>query len=135
MDNLSPEQRSSNMSAVRGKNTSPELRVRRMLHAMGYRFRLHRKDLPGKPDIVLSKYRLCIFVHGCFWHQHPGCKRATIPETRKTEWQEKFRQNKERDDLVQKELENLGWRACVIWECEAKIPNNLIRIIAKNLKT
>lgn len=130
MDKLSRNQRSKNMAAVRGKNTSPELRVRRMLHAMGYRFRLHRKNLPGKPDIVLPKYRLCIFVHGCFWHQHPGCKRATIPETRREFWQEKFLQNKNRDDQAQKELRKMGWHVWTIWECETRQPDNLVRIIS-----
>ena len=122
------------MAAVRGKNTSPELRVRRMLHSMGYRFRLHRKDLPGKPDIVLPKYRLCIFVHGCFWHQHLGCKRATIPETRREFWQEKFRKNKKRDELSLKELGKLGWQVCTIWECETKIPDILAKIISRCFK-
>lgn len=134
MDKLSRNQRSKNMAAVRGKNTSPELRVRRMLHSMGYRFRLHRKDLPGKPDIVLPKYRLCIFVHGCFWHQHPGCKRATIPETRRKFWQEKFRKNKKRDELSLKELGKLGWQVCTIWECETKIPDILAKIISRCFK-
>jgi DNA mismatch endonuclease, patch repair protein len=82
MDRIPQAQRSKNMAAIRGKDTNPELRVRRLLHSMGYRFRLHRKELPGTPDIVLPKYRLCIFVHGCYWHQHQGCKRATIPDTR-----------------------------------------------------
>ena len=131
MDKLSPKQRSSNMAAVLGENTSPELRVRRILHAMGYRFRLHRKDLPGKPDIVLPRHRLCIFVHGCFWHQHPGCKRATIPETRRAFWEEKFRQNKIRDDLVRNELENLGWHVCTIWECELKSSDHLTKVISR----
>ncbi|MCK5723218.1 MAG: DNA mismatch endonuclease Vsr, partial [Gammaproteobacteria bacterium] len=108
MDKISRKQRAENMAAVSGKNTSPELRVRRILHSMGYRFRLHRKDLPGKPDIVLPKYRLCIFVNGCFWHQHPGCKRATIPETRKEFWEKKFCQNKKRDELSLIELSKLG---------------------------
>lgn len=130
MDKLSRNQRSKNMAAVRGKNTSPELRVRRMLHSMGYRFRLHRKDFPGRPDIVLPKYRLCIFVHGCFWHQHPGCNRATIPETRRKFWQEKFLQNKNRDAQAEKELKKMGWHVCTIWECETKQPDNLVEIIS-----
>jgi DNA mismatch endonuclease, patch repair protein len=134
MDKLNHEQRSKNMAAVRGKNTSPEMRVRRVLYAMGYRFRLHRKDLPGNPDIVLPKYRTCIFVHGCFWHQHPGCKRATIPETRKEFWMAKFHHNKERDDLARKEIEKLGWRVCVIWECETKAPDLLNELILRCLE-
>ncbi len=134
MDKISRKQRSKNMAAVRGKNTSPELRVRRMLHSMGYRFRLHRKNLPGKPDIVLPKYRLCIFVNGCFWHQHPGCKRATIPETRKEIWKKKFCQNKKRDELSLIELSKLGWQVCTIWECETKNPDTLAMIISRYLK-
>jgi len=85
------------MSAVKGRDTGPEIRVRKALHAMGYRFRLHRSDLPGKPDIVLPKYRLCIFVHGCFWHQHPGCHRATVPATDTARWLKKFEDNRVRD--------------------------------------
>jgi len=134
MDNVSRIQRSKNMAAVRGKHTTPELRVRRRLHAMGYRFRLHRKNLPGKPDIVLPKYRLCIFVHGCFWHQHPGCKRATIPETRRKFWQEKFLKNRIRDEKVQNELRRTGWHVCTIWECETKKDEDLTEIIAECFK-
>ena len=134
MDRLSSEQRSKNMAAIKAKDTSPEIRVRRMLHSMGFRFRLHRKDLPGKPDIVLPKYHLCIFVHGCFWHQHPGCKRATIPETRREFWQEKFRKNKARDELSLKELGKQGWQVCTIWECETKTPDILAKIISKCFK-
>lgn len=134
MDKLSRKQRSKNMAAVHGKNTSPELRVRRMLHSMGYRYRLHRKDLPGKPDIVLPKYHLCIFVNGCFWHQHQGCKRATIPETSREFWQEKFRKNRNRDVLSFIELEKLGWQVYTIWECETKHPDYLSKIIRLRLK-
>ena len=108
------------MAAIRGTNSAPELRVRSMLHSMGYRFRLHRKDLPGKPDIVLPKYHLCIFVHGCFWHQHVGCKKATIPKTRTEFWQKKLRQNMKRDEKVKKELEKMGWQVGSIWECQTK---------------
>lgn len=131
MDKLTPEQRSKNMAAVKGKDTTPEIRVRRMLHKMGYRFRLHRKDLPGKPDIVLPRYRLCIFVHGCFWHQHPGCKRATIPEFNREFWVTKFQGTLERDERAEKELRQQGWHVCVIWECETKKEEFLNRIIRK----
>ena len=120
MDKLSPEQRSQNMAAVKGKNTTPEIRVRRMLHKMGYRFRLHRKDLPGKPDIVLPRHRRCIFVNGCFWHQHPGCKRATIPEFNREFWVKKFQGTLERDERAENELIAQGWCVCIIWECETK---------------
>lgn len=119
-EKLSTTQRSNLMSHVRGKNTAPELLVRSALHKLGYRFRLHRKDLPGTPDIVLPKFKLCIFVHGCFWHQHPKCKRASLPVKNREFWIEKFRQNKLRDNEVNKQLMGLGWRTVVIWECETK---------------
>ena len=117
------------MAAVKGKNTAPEIRVRQMLHKMGFRFRLHRKDLPGKPDLVLPKYRLCIFVHGCFWHQHPGCKRATIPESNQEFWLTKFQGTLKRDKQAEKELRQQGWRVCIIWECETKKEESLDRVI------
>jgi len=120
MDKLTPERRSAVMSRVKGRNTAPEIKVRRALHSMGYRFRLHREDLPGKPDIVLPKYRLCIFVHGCYWHQHLGCKRATFPKSNKEFWINKFMQNKTRDEVATSSLVDLGWKVCVIWECQTK---------------
>ena len=120
MDRLSPEKRSEVMRQVRGKNTIPEMSVRKVLHAMGYRYRLHRKDLPGKPDIVLPKYHLCIFVNGCFWHQHPGCSRATIPASNVGFWEAKLTQTKARDHQNIVELSKLGWRTLVVWECETK---------------
>lgn len=137
MDKLTSQERSKNMAAVKGKNTTPEIRVRRMLHKMGYRFRLHRKDLPGKPDIVLTKYRLCIFVHGCFWHQHPGCKRATIPEFNHEFWLTKFQGTLKRDERAEKELREQGWHVCVIWECETKkeeFLNGIIRSCIPHVK-
>ncbi len=106
------------MRSVGQRNTTPELAVRKTLHAIGCRFRLHRKDLPGRPDIVLPKFRTAIFVHGCFWHRHPGCSRATTPKTRRDFWTAKFERNKERDAENVRELGALGWRTIVIWECE-----------------
>lgn len=106
------------MSRIRGKDTRPEMRVRSRLHRMGFRFRLHHKDLPGKPDIVLPAYRTVIFVHGCFWHRHPGCRFAYLPKSRVDFWQTKFRRNVERHEEVTTDLEELGWRVVVIWECE-----------------
>lgn len=106
------------MSRIRGKDTKPEMRVRSLLHRMGFRFRLHRKDLPGKPDIVLPAYETVVFVHGCFWHRHPGCRFAYTPKSRVDFWQTKFRRNVERHQEVTAELEELGWRVVVIWECE-----------------
>ena len=106
------------MAAVPNRNTKPEISVRKALHRLGYRFRLHRKDLPGNPDIVLPRYRLCIFVHGCFWHCHTGCKRAVIPASNTEFWIEKFHRNKERDESAIRRLHNTGWRVEVIWTCE-----------------
>jgi DNA mismatch endonuclease, patch repair protein len=108
------------MSRVRGKNTNPEMRVRRVAHALGLRFRLHRRDLPGKPDLVFPKHRVALFVHGCFWHRHPGCRKATDPKSREEYWQAKFSDNVERDARVVEKLEKLGWRVGTIWECESK---------------
>ncbi len=133
MDKLSRQQRSEIMAAVKGKNTNPELVVRKKLHELGYRFRLHRRCLPGNPDIVLPKYRTCIFIHGCFWHQHPGCKRATVPSTNVEFWRNKFDQTKLRDQKAVNELKGLGWNACVIWECETKINQALNAAIRRCL--
>ena len=106
------------MSRIRGKDTTPELVVRSALHRMGYRFRLHKRDLPGRPDIVLSKYWTVVFVHGCFWHRHPGCTQAYTPKSRVGFWRSKFDQNVRRDIAVRAELESLGWNVVVVWECE-----------------
>ena len=114
------EQRSRNMSAIKSKNTKPEIAVRKLLHSMGYRFRLHRKDLPGSPDIVLPKYKTAIFVHGCFWHRHENCKYASTPKTRKEFWEKKFRENINRDNLNQANLSLKGWKIIIIWECQLK---------------
>ena len=114
------EQRSRNMSAIKSKNTKPEIAVRKLLHSMGYRFRLHRKDLPGSPDIVLPKYKTVIFVHGCFWHRHENCKYASIPKTRKEFWESKFKANVKRDKEIQEKIKNIGWQYVVVWECEIK---------------
>ena len=119
------EQRSRNMSAIKSKNTKPEIKVRKVLHSMGYRFRLHSKDLPGSPDIVLPKYKTVIFVHGCFWHRHENCKYASTPKTRKEFWNKKFKENIKRDLEIQDKIKNLGWRSVVIWECETKNIENL----------
>ena len=114
------EQRSRNMSAIKSKNTKPEITVRKLLHSMGYRFRLHKKDLPGSPDIVLPKYKTVIFVHGCFWHRHQNCKYASNPKTRREFWKKKFKENIERDKKTQEKLKNLGWKTNIVWECEVK---------------
>ncbi len=104
------EQRSRNMSAIKSKNTKPEIKVRKVLHSMGYRFRLHRKDLPGSPDIILPKYKTVIFVHGCFWHRHENCKYASTPKTRQEFWEAKFQENINRDKLNQENLSSNGWK-------------------------
>jgi DNA mismatch endonuclease (patch repair protein) len=120
MDSVSPEKRSRNMAQVKGKNTKPEKLVRSLLHGMGYRFRLHSKQLPGKPDVVLPKYKAVIFVHGCFWHGHEGCRRATIPATRPEFWEQKISGNKERDRRNIAAIEKLGYRCFIVWQCELK---------------
>jgi DNA mismatch endonuclease (patch repair protein) len=117
------------MAAVANKDTVTELLVRSALHRLGYRFRLHVKHLPGTPDIILPRHRLCIFVHGCFWHQHPGCKRATIPASNSSFWETKFSRNINRDILVRKQLEASGWRVCVIWGCDVQKPDRLFKAI------
>lgn len=118
MDVFSREKRSRIMSRVSGKNTKPELLVRSLLHKMGFRFRLHRKDLPGKPDIVLPKFKKVIFIHGCFWHGHIDCRRSKRPTTNEEFWKEKLDRNKERDKNSLKNLSDLGWGVLVIWVCE-----------------
>ena len=118
------------MSRIRSKNTKPEITVRSQLHRAGYRFRLHVKDLPGTPDIVLPKYNSVIFVNGCFWHRHPGCKYAYNPKTRVKFWNQKFSQNIKRQEKVQKKLETLEWKVLTIWECEVgneKMINRIFR--------
>ncbi len=132
-DILSKEKRSWNMSRIKGKDTKPELLVRSLLHRMGYRFRLHRKDLPGKPDIVLPKYNTVIFVHGCFWHRHKDCKYAYNPKSRASFWQNKFKENIERDNKKQAELKKIGWEVIVIWECDLRKVEELKMKIKKEL--
>ena len=120
MDSLTKEKRSWNMSRIRSNDTTPELVVRSFLFRHGFRFRLHVKNLPGHPDIVLPKYRAVVEVRGCFWHRHPGCRQATMPSTNVEFWQEKFKRNVERDRNTEKQLKELGWNLIVVWECELK---------------
>lgn len=108
------------MKAVRQKNTGAELLTRRLLHALGLRFRLHRKDLPGSPDVVLPKHQTVIFIHGCYWHRHPGCKYASTPKTNQDFWLPKFQRNVERDARKEEALRALGWRVLIVWECETR---------------
>ena len=126
-DIVDRETRSRMMSGIRGKDTKPEILVRKALHAAGYRFRLHRNDLPGKPDIVLPRYRTVIFVHGCFWHGHM-CKHFKWPKTREDFWRAKITRNVERDREAIAALEKLGWTVKVVWECEVK-PNFDLQVI------
>ncbi|NJO36914.1 MAG: DNA mismatch endonuclease Vsr [Rhizobiales bacterium] len=119
-DFLTPAERSERMARVRGKHTAPELIVRRLLHGMGYRYRLHRRELPGSPDIVFPSRKKSIFVHGCFWHRHAGCRLTTMPRTHADFWQAKFASNIARDRRNVKALEELGWIALVVWQCETR---------------
>lgn len=118
MDNVSPARRSEIMSRISGKETKPELAVRKLAHSLGYRFRLHRRDLPGRPDVVFSKRNIALFVHGCFWHRHENCRFAYMPKSNIEFWQTKFKNNVARDARVETELKRLGWRVATIWECE-----------------
>lgn len=120
MDVMSKEQRSRCMSRIRAKDSKPEMIVRRVTHELGFRYRLHRKDLPGKPDLVFPSRRKVIYVHGCFWHQHAGCQLASKPKTRPEYWEPKLAGNMARDRRVQAELNKLGWAVLVVWECETK---------------
>ena len=108
------------MRSIRGRDTKPELLLRSYLHSLGYRYRLHRKDLPGSPDLVLPRHSLVIFVHGCFWHRHEGCFYKTMPKTRQSFWMEKFLGNVRRDNRAYAELKRQGWRVMVVWECGLK---------------
>lgn len=120
MDRLTKKARSWNMSRIRSRDTTPERIVRSILHRMGYRFRLHSKSLPGRPDVVLSRYKTVLFVHGCFWHRHPRCPFAYTPKSRKKFWAEKFNSNVARDRRVARTILALGWRVLVVWECELR---------------
>ena len=119
-DHLTVRERSEVMSRIRGKDTKPEMLVRRLVHGMGYRYRLHAKDLPGQPDLVFRPHRKAIFVHGCFWHRHEGCSRSGIPTTRRDFWRRKLDGNVRRDRRNEASLRKDGWRVLVIWECQTK---------------
>lgn len=127
MDTLTAERRSWNMSRICGKDTKPELTVRSLLHGMGYRFRLNNTALPGKPDIILPRYKTVIFVHGCFWHRHKDCKYAYNPKSRTEFWQRKFEATIRRDELVAEQLRKLEWNQLILWECEIKNKETLKR--------
>ena len=133
-DHTDKETRSAIMSKVRSKNTKPEIEVRRAFHRAGFRFRLHRSDLPGTPDLVFPRYGLALFVHGCFWHRH-GCKRTSMPATNREFWAEKFRRTLERDRKALKELKESGWETAVIWECQLETGiNRLLETLTESAK-
>lgn len=133
-DTLEACERSALMSRIRGRDTKPELVVRSLLHRMGYRFRLCRRDLLGSPDIVLPRHGAVVFVHGCFWHRHKGCKGATTPKSNVGFWQDKFVANVERDKRNQRGLRRLGWKVVVVWECELKKPVKLETKLRRKLE-
>jgi DNA mismatch endonuclease (patch repair protein) len=135
MDVFTREQRSAVMSLIRGKDSKPEVFVRRMAHALGYRFRLHRRDLPGTPDLVFPRLGKIIFVHGCFWHQHPSCRYAYQPKSNRPFWAKKFSENRARDKYVLKVLRKLGWKILVVWECQTRKPELLSQKIGRFLQS
>ena len=133
-DNVSPARRSQLMAGIRGQNTRPEMVVRRIAHRMGLRFRLYRKDIPSRPDLVFPKHRVAVLVHGCFWHQHDGCRYAHIPKSRVRYWTEKFSQNVARDRRNEEALRDVGWRVVVIWECETGDKQLVERKLASSVR-
>lgn len=128
-DRFTPEHRSKIMAAVRSRDTVPERKVRSIAHRLGFRFSLRRSDLPGRPDLVFPRLRSVIFVHGCFWHRHPGCSRASSPATNRAFWEAKFERNILRDADTLAQLHSLGWKSLVVWECDLKEPDDLARRI------
>ena len=131
VDILTKAERSERMSRVRGKDTKPELIVRRLVHRMGYRYRLYRRDLPGTPDLVLPSRKKSIFVHGCYWHRHPdpACKLARLPKSRLSFWKPKLESNRRRDEENLVRLRELGWEVLVVWECQVDHKDNLENIL------
>lgn len=134
MDTLSPEERSERMGHVRNKDTKPEMAVRRLVHGLGYRYRLHGKDIPGHPDVVFRSRKKVIFVHGCFWHRHEGCPLCRWPKSRLDFWKPKLEANRERDRENQRRLAEMGWTYLVIWECEVKEPQRLATRVTEFLQ-
>jgi DNA mismatch endonuclease (patch repair protein) len=136
MDPFDAAKRSEIMSHIRGKDTDVEKKVRSLLHSLGYRFRLHVDGLPGKPDIVLPKYASIVFVHGCFWHGHNRCKRASIPQTNREFWTQKISGNMQRDRRTIRELHKLGWKVLVVWQCQTKnralVENRIAKFLGKD---
>jgi DNA mismatch endonuclease (patch repair protein) len=133
MDIVSPQHRSLMMSRIQGKDTKPELSVRKVAHQLGYRFRLHRRDLPGTPDLVFPGRKKIVFVHGCFWHRHAGCRLAYVPKSNAAFWGLKFESNIRRDVIARTRLTELGWEVRVIWECETKNSDTLAQLLKEFL--
>lgn len=121
------------MAAVKGKNTSPEIKLRKLVHRLGYRFRIHKRDLPGTPDLVFTRRRKIVLVHGCFWHRHPGCRKASTPTTHADFWQSKFARNIQRDRENEQCLRQLGWDVLTVWECETRDSERLSKILCEFL--
>ena len=134
MDHLTKSKRSENMSRIKNKNTTPEIAVRKTLHSMGYRYRLHSASVYGKPDIVIKTKRKAVFVHGCFWHRHKNCSLATTPKTNTSYWEKKFQTNIARDKKVQERLDKENWKFLIIWECEIKDKTELKKKLSKFMK-
>lgn len=124
-DTLSPSERSERMSRVKGKNSNPEMKLRKLIHGMGFRYRLHDRRLPGTPDLVFKSRRAVIFMHGCFWHRHKNCHLARLPKSKIDFWEEKLESNRVRDERNLASLRALGWSSLVVWECELKNPENV----------
>lgn len=133
MDIVSKEKRSKNMSAIKSKNTIPELLFRKLIYKLGFRYQLHKTGLPGKPDLYLKKYNTAIFIHGCFWHQHEGCKRNFMPKSNIDYWRKKLKNNVTRFNRVYEELKRKNYNILVIWECETKKPELITKILIKKL--
>jgi len=132
-DVFSKKKRSWIMGRVKGRDTKPEILVRSIVHRMGYRFRIHRRELPGNPDIVLPRHRKVIFVHGCFWHGHRRCPRSERPSSNKSFWNTKLDKNVERDERLRRVLRRMGWRVFVVWECETRAPDKVLRKLGRFL--
>jgi DNA mismatch endonuclease, patch repair protein len=132
-DTLTPAQRSERMSRVRGKDTAPEMKLRRLIHGMGYRYRLHVGDLPGKPDLVFPSRHALIFMHGCFWHRHANCKLARLPKSKLDFWETKLEQNRQRDLGYRERLRAMGWRVLIVWECELHNLDHVSRVVREFL--
>lgn len=134
VDHVDGLRRSAIMASVRSKDTTPELIVRRTIHSLGYRFRLHQRNLPGRPDIVLARHKLAILVHGCFWHRHQGCSKASTPQTHQEYWRKKFTANRARDKRVGAALRAAGWRVEIVWQCETRDKAKLRKQVAQMIR-